>query len=266
MGLDIYLERFDDFEDVQKRESAYRDFEKKIWEEAGKYETLSQEKKDEIRRKTEEFALSLNLDNWGSCEEGIEKIEKNSAKYPEHIFKIGYFRSSYNEGGINSILRNFGLPDLQGIFGVESGDYFVQPDWKSCIARVDEIIDALRTKGNFRVHPVFPEKLSSENLPNSPAEALDVFINQKDSDNGRAEKFNYTSKEGEFFFEKPMNVVALIPGKSRYIFQSNPCVFVVTEEEDANKWYIESLEIVKETMEYVLAQENISQYYLRWSG
>lgn len=265
MGLDIYLERFDDFEDVQKRESAYRDFEKKIWEEAGEYETLSQEKKDEIRRKTEEFALSLNLDKWGSCEEGVEKIENNSAKYPEHMFKIGYFRSSYNEGGINSILRNFGLPDLQAIFEVDSEEHFVQPDWKKCIERVEGVIKDLQGKGNFRIHPVFPEKLSSENLQNSPSEALDIFINQKNDDE-REKKYNYTSKEGEFFFEKPMNVVALIPGKSRYIFQSNPCVFVVTEEEDANKWYIESLEIIKETMEYVLAQENISQYYLRWSG
>ena len=266
MGLDIYLERFDDFEDVQKRESAYRDFETKIWEEAGGYKDLTEEKKKEISQKCEEFALSLNLDRWGSCEEGVEKIELNSAKYPEHMFKIGYFRSSYNEGGINSILRNFGLPDLQAIFGVDNEEHFIQPDWKKCIERVEGVINDLQGKGNFRIHPVFPEKLSSENLPSSPSEALNVFISQKDNHNEGDKKYNYRSKEGEFFFEQPLNVVALIPGNSRYIFQSNPCVFVVSEEENANKWYIESLEIVKETMEYVLAQKNISQYYLRWSG
>ncbi len=265
MGLDIYLERFDDFEDVQKRESAYRDFETKIWEEAGEYKDLTEEKREEISLKCKEFALSLNLDRWGSCEEGVEKIELNSAKYPEHMFKIGYFRSSYNEGGINSILRNFDLPDLHKIFEVEDGEYFIKPNWQRSLEVVEKVILALECKGNYRVHPVFGERISLEKTPNSPSEALEIFTEEVLRDQG-GEKYNYSNRSGEFFFEQPLKVVGLIPGKSRYMFNEQPCVFVISEQEDANKWYIESMEIVKETIEWKMTQKNISQYYLRWSG
>lgn len=74
------------------------------------------------------------------------------------------------------------------------------------------------------------------------------------------EKYNYSNRSGEFFFEQPLKVVGLIPGKSRYMFNEQPCVFVISEQEDANKWYIESMEIVKETIEWVMTQKNISQY------
>ena len=36
--------------------------------------------------------------------------------------------------------------------------------------------------------------------------------------------------------------------------------------EGDNDWYINALEIVKETIEYVLGKDNIDQYYLHWSG
>jgi hypothetical protein len=40
------------------------------------------------------------------------EVEEPSAKYPEHYFKIGYFRSEYHENGINDVLDRLGLPNL----------------------------------------------------------------------------------------------------------------------------------------------------------
>jgi len=55
----------------------------------------------------------------------------------------------------------------------------------------------------------------------------------------------------------------MIQGKEK-IFGERDCVYVVTESD--NSWYLQALEIVRETIEYVLSRENKEQYYLHWSG
>ncbi len=37
-------------------------------------------------------------------------------------------------------------------------------------------------------------------------------------------------------------------------------------QREATDWYLQALEIVKETIEYVLAQPDRDRFYLRWSG
>jgi hypothetical protein len=79
-----------------------------------------------------------------------------------------------------------------------------------------------------------------------------------------AERYNYSNAKGNFFPAEPLKVLAVIPGESRYIFSDRPCLFVIKEGD--NDWYIKALEIVIATCDYVLAQPNINQYYLHWSG
>src|SRR5690606_13005631 len=76
--------------------------------------------------------------------EETEVPNEDSALHPENIFKVGYFRSSYNSSGINSVLYNIGVPTLNDIFLPEGHDsYYVVPDWEQSLASCTEAIKKL---------------------------------------------------------------------------------------------------------------------------
>lgn len=259
MGLDIYLYRYDNFNDTREREELYRNYSNKLWEDAGEYDSLSEEQKNELRDKEEEFATSLGLDKWGSDETTRENIEIAHSDYPEHYFKIGYFRSSYNSGGIERILKNLGVPGLGYIFFNESKEeYCVHPDWESSLVRCEEVIELFKSKGAYRVNAVSGNIFRESNIK-SEKDALSVFLEElsKNPEGG------YSNINGEFYQREPIKVLAMIPGKTK-IFNEQDCVYVITESD--NSWYVQALEIVRDTIKYVLSQENKDQYYLHWSG
>lgn len=264
MGLDIYLYRYDDYKKSRELEEKYNDFSEKLWGELGDYKSLTEEQKNETRDKIKEYALSLGLDEWGSLKDGVEHIEENHPDYPDHYFKIGYFRSSYNDGGIERILKNLGLPTMSDIFDY-NGEYHFQPNWKQSLARCEDVISQFKKKGSYRVHLVNGNMFSEPKI-HSEKEALDVFLEElgkhnSTKDNG--ERYNYSNINGEFNMAEPLKVLAMIPGTYR-IFNEQPCVYVVTESD--NTWYIQALEIVRDTIKYVLYKENRKQYYLHWSS
>jgi hypothetical protein len=262
MGLDIYLYRYDNFEDTQRREKEHSEFSDKNWKstEGREYESLTEEEKDEIRRKDKENATSLGLDDWGSDKTRKEKIEFDCERYPDHYFKVGYFRSSYNSGGIERILRNMGLPTLSEVF--KAGDeYEFQPNWEESLEAIDGLIALFKAKGAYRVNSVSANMFRDSEVK-SEARALEIFLEQMEKA-GENPEYNYTNAEGEFYLNEPIKVLAMIPGKEK-IFGERDCVYVVTESD--NSWYLQALEIVKETIEYVLSRENKEQYYLHWSG
>lgn len=261
MGLDIYLSRYDDFNKAKALESEYREFEEAIWKEAGEYDSLTQEQKDDISKKCKDFAESLGLDKWGSCETGTETIELDHPTWPEHMFKIGYFRSSYNGGGIERILRNLGVSTLSDIFNHTSdGEYEFRPDWQASLDRCEEAIATFTKVGAYRVHHVSSNMFREPNI-HSEKEALDAFLNELSAHENA--EYNYSNGVGEFSVHEPMKVLAMIPGTYK-IFNEMPCTYVITESD--NSWYLQALEIVKDTIKYVLEKENKEQYYLRWSG
>ena len=144
MGLDIYLYRYDNFEKTRQLEENYNSFSEKLWNDAGEYESLTEEQKDEISNKVQEYALSLGLDKWGSPINGMEQLEESHPDYPDHYFKLGYFRSSYNSGGIERILRNLGLPTMDDIFKHKGEDYHFQPNWEESLVRCEEVIEEFK--------------------------------------------------------------------------------------------------------------------------
>jgi hypothetical protein len=262
MGLDIYLYRYDNYEKTRELEKKQSEFDEKTWADAGEYDSLTDEQKDEVRSKIKEHAKSLGLDEWGSDETTCEKIEEPHPLYPDHYFKIGYFRSSYNSGGIEKILRNLGLPTMSDIFDHEGEDYHFQPNWEESLVRCEDAIQQFIQKGAYRVHHVSgnmfqPPKIHSEK------EALDVFMEELNKYKPNEEGYNYNNINGEFSFHEPQKVLAMIPGTYK-IFNEQPCVYVVTESD--NTWYINALQIVRDTIKYVLSKENKEQYYLHWSG
>lgn len=273
MGLDIYLNRYDNYEDTTSREKKYEDFSEKIWKapekEYGDYDKIPEEKKEEIRKKLEEYANSLGLDNWGSDKAKVERIEMDHPEYKDHYFKIGYFRSSYNEGGINRILNNFGLMTLDEIFNHKGEEYHFQPDWEASKKRAQETLEEFKKKGNYRVEAMYPNTYSKE-FPTTQEEALAIYLEETKqheenrAKNPNAEAYNYSSGKGSFYPAEPLKVLAVIPGTNKYIFNERPCLFVIKEGD--NDWYMKALEIIIATCDYVLGQENINQYYLHWSG
>lgn len=261
MGLDIYLYRYDNFEKTRELEEDHNLVSERRWKDAGDYDSLTKEQRDEISQKNKEYALSLGLDEWGSDKTNVEQIEEPHPDYPDHYFKIGYFRSSYNEGGIERILRNLGLPTMSDIFNHDD-EYYFQPNWENSLVRCEEVIEMFKQKGAYRVHHVSgnmfqPPKIHSEK------EALDIFMEELNRRKPGDEGYNYNNINGEFSFHEPQKVLAMIPGTYK-IFNEQPCVYVVTESD--NTWYINALEIVRDTIKYVLSKENKEQYYLHWSG
>lgn len=259
MGLDVYLYRYENKKETDERENKYQEFSDKLWEEAGEYDKLTQEKKDEINEKCKTYAKSIGLNEWGNDDLGKSNIEENSTLYPDHMFKIGYFRSSYNSGGINRILRNLELPDLEEIMGYND-EYVFQPNWGTTLENVNSVISKLKETPAYRVESV-SGNIFRETSIKSESEALKVFL--KEIEKNKESKYSYSNSDGHFYMDEPIKVLALIPGKQT-ILGERECTYVVTESD--NTWYIQALEIVKETIEYVLNKENKEQYYLHWSG
>jgi hypothetical protein len=256
MGLDVYLYKYENKSETDRLEKEYEIISEKNWNDAGGYETISQEKKDEVRRKNKELSVEMMLDEYGEDDKNKIKIEFDSTIDRDHYFKIGYFRSSYNGGGINRVLRNIGVPDLNDIF--DAGDeYCFQPNWEFALNKCNESISQLEKSGNYRCFSVSSNILGQPDCK-SEKDALNVFANELSKSSG-----DYSNINGHFYLSEPLKVLALVQGTSK-IFIEQPCTYVVTEGQ--NSWCITALKIVKETIEYVLSQPDIEKYFLHWSS
>jgi hypothetical protein len=196
---------------------------------------------------------------------GKECIENTHPKYTDHYFKIGYFRSSYNGGGINNVLSNLGIPTLYYIFSAKD-KYKFKPDWNDALVKCNEVYEALKAKPNLRCFEVgWNEFFGSPDTATitSEAEALEAYA--KESRRDTTFKEGYSNAVGHFY-PSGLKVFGLISGAKKRFFvdQKLPCTFVVMEGE--NEWYLQALEIVKDTIEFVLSQKDKSKYSLHWSG
>lgn len=260
MGLDIYLYKYEDFNKSRALEKQYRDFEERAWAEVGEYDNLTEDQKKAVSDKCRAFELELGLSKWG--EGPKELIELDHPDHPDHMFKIGYFRSSYNGGGIERVLKNLGLPTLCDIFQTDGQTYHLQPDWSASLERCKDAIEKLKAAGAYRVNHVSANMFKAPEI-SSEAEAFQAFTKELKSHRDNNCDYNYSNSVGEFSIHEPNKVLAMIPG-TYSIFREMPCVYVITESD--NSWYITALEIVKATIEFVLAKEDKEKYYLHWSG
>ncbi len=186
------------------------------------------------------------------------KVELPSASYPEHYFKIGYFRSSYNGSGFNNAMRQYGLSTLDDI--CEPSDaYGFTPDWSMMIDRAAAALiafDAAHERMRYRVHT----ETFIDSVATSEEQALAVFL----AEMGKNRAFDdggWSSRRGTFI-PKGMKVCGLMQG-TRF----GPCLYVVVEQEpEAIGWYRNAIEIVRETAEWVLAQPDPKAFHLHWSS
>lgn len=137
MGLDINLHHY---------KKPLREFLEAIENCEKKYKELREETRIELGIDSQD---SLGLKFWNLLENkckhfGMNKygvfddndflssVNMPSKKYPNHYFRIGYFRSSYNSSGINYVLRDRLGIDLYDIFDAKDSGYYVEPDWIKC--------------------------------------------------------------------------------------------------------------------------------------
>jgi hypothetical protein len=274
MGLDIYLKRYDKpLAEVEALSEVREKRTEEVWERicAGrKYEQLSEAEKEQARSETKAIDDELGLGDYGD-NPAVVKIKHDSAKHPEHMFKVGYFRSSYNEGGIQRVLENMlGKRALDYIFDYD-GEYHVVPDWMAAADRTRELIAAFDAKldadGAYRVsafsHNMFGP---SDKAPTDEKSALALFAAERARNKATPSPFGgaYGNGYGDFFLGEPIRVAAMIPG---FRFWGEPCVYAIYETTDLN-WYRQALEVVLETCEWVLAQQEAERvkYVLHWSG
>lgn len=209
--------------------------------------------------------------------DACEDIQMDSKIHPENICSLGYFRSSYNQGGINSVLANLlgENSDLYWIFK-PNDEYVFFPEWEKSLERAKDVLKRFRKIAEtgrmeygileIGVTPIVPVE-----MPHSKKEAMDILIaNIQKHEKDSAAFRSYGCREGEFFLDG-LNVVAICPGDREFIRNKEPCVYVLYKREggkdDKYASYEHSLEIVIETIEYVLKnQGNGHKFGLAWSG
>lgn len=196
---------------------------------------------------------------------GESTIEEDSRKHPDHFFKLGYFRSSYNGSGFNSVMHTLGIPDLYAIFQApEDGGRFT-PDWEACLARAKAARMAYNERtsspgGKGRVSFISAEKGQGA-VATTESGALEVYRDEA----VKAHFFDgYSNKQGHFWW-KGLTIKAAIPGSSRW---GGAGVYLIWEpaETDEGDFYDAAFEIVIETCEWVIATGNAGEYGLYWSA
>lgn len=287
MGLDVYLYRCKDVDALNAYEKKQSDAHDSI------YNTLKQElglgEKDQLTD-AQWKTYNKRSNAWDkenpAPEGGDEKeVQRNSEKHPEHMFKVGYFRSSYNDGGINSILRAAIGQDLYSIFVGEGRpeQYRFAPDWKASLERAKAVREAftdhLNRVGSVKVIDVGPNFFLGEaGLPKSKEEVMKLFTPEQERHNerfkeGKEEPFAtkdanwYSNRDGSFFLGKGARLLAAIPGKG---FGGKTTTYLVIrdgeESEIEKNWYLQALDVVVETCEYVLRHKNPEEYIFHWSA
>jgi hypothetical protein len=265
MGLDVYVKRCEDLAAAKALEEQYDRESEAIWEAVApgvKYEQLTDAQKDSARDQTKALAERLGLDEWGA-HPGIETIEFPSEKYPDHYFKVGYFRSSYNDSGINNVLRRLSLPGLSYIMNPDDEGEIV-PDWKACAERAAEVLAKLRACDNsYDVMEIAGNPFGQPREAKSASDARAIYAEHA-ARKTNSEMRAYSNLQGEFFLEG-VKVRAFIHGASEFMGRNRETLYVVYDKEDA-AWYEQALEIVIETCEYVLTRPDPQNYYMSWSG
>jgi hypothetical protein len=287
MGLDVYLHRYDDLAAYEKLAKEEDEFSKKAWDIGKPYDQMTQAEKDACSAKTDQWRKDHGFE--GDDPPGRKRIDLPSTTDSKHIFRIGYFRSSYNDGGLNTYMRHRGLPDLYSIFpeANQKDAYRFVPDWEAALERTHEAIGALNThaarSGKLAVMSLDMNPFGGPpgaKLISSEQEALESCLEMLE---GRAglppvpddESIWYTGWNSRHFVKPHCNVVALYLGKTDNVLArlrpgeppTLPAVYVVYENDiDPNDFYLKALAIVAETCEYVLQQPRPEQYALSWSG
>lgn len=278
MGLDVYTYYCKDRPKAKAIEERYEKDTEGFWDEfcdaGGKWKEMSKEEQDARYKRYEaakaKVAKGLGLNEDGGYP-GVEQINSPSAKYPEHYFKVGYFRSSYNGSGINNVLHRYGLEDLYYIMGA-GDEYEFTPDWRASRDRAGEVLTKFRTiaHGDVDLFTVSANPFCPDRGPKSMNEARRMVLEVLEQKRGSDDADAFSNGYGEFRL-KGLEVIAMLPGSEdsftkKLYGQAMPCTYIAYRKKGENDWYKQALEIVIETCDFVLATKDPQNYYLHWSS
>ena len=217
----------------------------------------------------------------------MQEVYFTSTQFPEHIFKVGYFRSSYNEGGIDRMLPEF-LGDgysLGWIFDVKlncpshplpaKGLAVVgETRMSSTIEEYDRAIREFKETRQLNEH-YFVEKPDWEQAKARVKDVLEKLEGVAKKP-GR-EKMPWTMLSSHEHFElvkeaqEKIKTGELPKPKSNEEFDKMVCFcnWLKNGNKDGIQWYIQALKIVEETINWVLAEKRKNgsecEYVLHWS-
>lgn len=263
MGLDVYLKYSQSFDAAKAAEAAAQAESDALWDDDRPYSDYTDDEKDKIREETKLIYAKHGLDEWGSSND-ITEIDEPSEIDPEHYFRRGYFRSSYNDGGINSVMQRASCPTLYDIFK-PNDEYEFKPDWEKSLTRCNDAIAKYEAflnsdAGKYRVIHCSDIRVGGAV---DEADALRIFMENNTPGRGFT---SYSNRDGNFFLEG-VNVRAVI--RNDATGWKSGGVYIVCDkeiEEDKEDWYLTALRIVRETIEFVLAKPDKENYFLTWSA
>jgi hypothetical protein len=230
MGLDVYLYRLPDL-DTDKIALYYKKYYQIISLVTQKYNEPPPTETEiaEFSRLNLQLLLEIGLpaDIDKQIWEKKQEIEIPSIKYPQE-YRIGYWRSGYSGGGIDTVLKVTISRGLYDAFpeATEWGGY-LKPDWERSLQILRDMLIQFQSKG---------------------------FEDQ-----------NFLDVTG-FSIELGQNFVAnLTPSSPEHQTLLTELEDLFTPQSQFND-YVKEVDAIVETVEYVLAQPDKDQYMLFWSG
>lgn len=264
MGLDIYLyKRVLPREKIDADQAELDKFSDKTWHFNGrKYEDLTQGEKDYASASVDAIAKCMGYESSYSTHPGDIRVQAPPSKWPEHICKLDYLRSSYNRSGLNSCLERLGVPTLYEIFAAKDDASSVDVDWNASKQRAEDALVQYRAVADGLDieevrHGLFePSKFNEGEL----LELARKELLEKPDDGFGA----WENKHGTFIPEG-MKLVAFMEGKPGFLGSG---IYLVTKRDltPETDWTAQALEIVIEMCDWVLSQPNSQSHYFHWSG
>ena len=191
---------------------------------------------------------------------GMERIEIHSELYPDHLCKIGYLRSSYNDSGFNRVVENLtGKPGFYYIFGCDYEEYASRPDWSAARTLALQLAAELENSPGYRTFTVPAEAIVRMAGADEHQAIQAVSQEMARQREGLTPESWYSNRNGYFFPREPLAVLAAVPGSS---CRGEPVVHLVYESDLS--WYVQAAEIAVEMCEWVLAQPEPWRYVLHW--
>ena len=274
MGLRITLHQFKNGlpPDFLKRNKTFQEAEDNLLDTfyhgsttAKTYAQLDPVQKGELAQRMETLQKEYHVTRAMNPDGTVHKhVVKDSTLHPGHSFRVGSWFSSSTEAGLNSVLRDYVGRDLYSCFGVEGR--WSQPDWEDSLERVQALLADFKsaTTEGFRVMPLTynPFKdVKKEAIKTSNDALISWCIEQR-----KVPKDDIYANRHGTFFPKDVEIHAAIEGVD---ITGAPTQYLIYKKRDTDDpkhfvFYLEALEIIIETIEYVLAQADPSQYVLQW--
>jgi hypothetical protein len=211
----------------------------------------------------------------------VKRLGMPSKKYPDLLFEIGYFRSSYNSFGINRLLninfdteigKLFGFDEESEIEfkdGPKEDDYIplCEINWQCSLDNLKELYEKMSTAEMYYYNINIGSTLSfNEMISKTEYETKTEMNNliKKERSGPYADSdlsiCGYTIMTKKLFNIMRLHVMELI--KDRVY---NFGLVAGLKVDDDYRYYLKCIEVMMETCKYVLTEQNPKECYLYFS-